>query len=47
MKKTTCIELTSKELLNINGGKTIATNATYYPNKWAKSVGKWIASKIK
>lgn len=49
MNKNKYIILTRKELLNINGGKVnfVATNASYYPQKWSKELGQWIASKIK
>ncbi|EEK42835.1 MULTISPECIES: hypothetical protein [Bacillus] len=51
MNKNKCTLLSKKELLNTNGGKTTfvttSTNASYYPIKWGKELGRWIGSKIK
>ncbi|MFE6139520.1 hypothetical protein [Bacillus sp. NPDC057893] len=49
MNKNKYTVLTKKELLETNGGKTkfVGTNASYYPQKWSKELGKWIVSKIK
>ncbi|HHK5549200.1 MULTISPECIES: hypothetical protein [Bacillus] len=49
MNKNKYTVLTKEELLKTDGGKAmfIASNATYYPQKWNRELGKWIASKIK
>ena len=49
MNKTNVLYF-QKELLNTNGGKTTfvttSTNASYYPIKWGKELGRWIGSKL-
>lgn len=48
MNKNKYTVLTKKDLLETNGGKVkiVGTDASYYPRKWSKELGKWIVSKI-